>query len=257
MLRAGFTDVFVTGMLIRWISVSPRPIAIGAKPAGARLSVAPRMMIRKNEGHHDLGDERRDQRVAARRVLAVAVARRSRRTSIEARRLPLAMTYSDAARRRSRRGPARRCRAASSRAESGRRPEADRDGRIEVAAGDVADRVRHRQDGQAERERDAEQADADARETRPRAPRCRSLRAPARTCRGTPPPYFFIARPSWTGAHFPPRHMVPPYRACGESNFGSMSGERACCRKEAISQPDEVRVRIMENRATCRPASRP
>ena len=46
MLRAGFTEVLVTGMLIRWISVSPRPMASGAKPAGARLSVEPRMMIR-------------------------------------------------------------------------------------------------------------------------------------------------------------------------------------------------------------------
>jgi len=35
-LRAGFTDVAVTGMLIRWISVSAKPIAIGAKPLGAR-----------------------------------------------------------------------------------------------------------------------------------------------------------------------------------------------------------------------------
>ena len=34
-LRAGFTEVLVTGMLIRWISVSPSPMAIGAKPAGA------------------------------------------------------------------------------------------------------------------------------------------------------------------------------------------------------------------------------
>ena len=47
MLRAGFTDVFVTGIEIRWISVSPRPIARGAKPAGARLSVEPMMIIRK------------------------------------------------------------------------------------------------------------------------------------------------------------------------------------------------------------------
>jgi hypothetical protein len=45
-LRAGFTDVFVTGMLIRCISVSPKPIAIGAKPLGARRSVAPKMMAR-------------------------------------------------------------------------------------------------------------------------------------------------------------------------------------------------------------------
>ena len=35
MLRAGFTDVLVTGMLIKWMSVSPRPIAMPAKPAGA------------------------------------------------------------------------------------------------------------------------------------------------------------------------------------------------------------------------------
>ena len=31
-LRAGLTEVFVTGMLIKWIKVSIRPIAIGAKP---------------------------------------------------------------------------------------------------------------------------------------------------------------------------------------------------------------------------------
>ena len=46
MLRAGFTEVLVTGMLIRWMSVSPRPMAMGAKPCGARSSVAPRMMSR-------------------------------------------------------------------------------------------------------------------------------------------------------------------------------------------------------------------
>ena len=35
MERAGFTEVLVTGMLIRWIRVSVRPIASGAKPFGA------------------------------------------------------------------------------------------------------------------------------------------------------------------------------------------------------------------------------
>ncbi|MPN50281.1 hypothetical protein SDC9_197907 [bioreactor metagenome] len=40
-LRAGFTEVLVTGILIKWIKVNARPIAIGAKPAGACLSVAP------------------------------------------------------------------------------------------------------------------------------------------------------------------------------------------------------------------------
>ncbi|MCY1312804.1 hypothetical protein D9M70_632590 [compost metagenome] len=46
-LRAGLTEVLVTGIEIRWIRVSARPMAIGASPAGARLSVAPRI-IRMN-----------------------------------------------------------------------------------------------------------------------------------------------------------------------------------------------------------------
>jgi hypothetical protein len=47
MLRAGFTEVFVTGMLTRWMSVRQRPIAIGARPFEARLSVEPMMTITK------------------------------------------------------------------------------------------------------------------------------------------------------------------------------------------------------------------
>jgi len=46
-LRAGLTEVFVTGIEIRWISVKQRPMAIGAKPFGASLCVEPRMTIRK------------------------------------------------------------------------------------------------------------------------------------------------------------------------------------------------------------------
>jgi len=34
-LLAGFTEVLETEIEIRWISVNPKPIAIGAKPAGA------------------------------------------------------------------------------------------------------------------------------------------------------------------------------------------------------------------------------
>ncbi len=45
--RAGFTEVLVTGIEIRWMRVRPRPIAIGAKPAGALADVLPKMMIRK------------------------------------------------------------------------------------------------------------------------------------------------------------------------------------------------------------------
>jgi hypothetical protein len=42
-LRAGFTDVLVTGMLIRWISVSARPIAVPlpAQAETARLRLVP------------------------------------------------------------------------------------------------------------------------------------------------------------------------------------------------------------------------
>ena len=45
--RAGFTDVFVTGMEMRWISVSAKPMATGAVPAGAPLRVAPMITMRK------------------------------------------------------------------------------------------------------------------------------------------------------------------------------------------------------------------
>ena len=60
-------------MPIRWISVRPRPMAIGAKPAGARLSVAPMMINRNMNVSTTSADQAGDQRVAARRVLAVAV----------------------------------------------------------------------------------------------------------------------------------------------------------------------------------------
>ena len=46
MLRAGFTDVLSTGMLIRWISVKAKPIAMPANPAGERFSVEPKMTNR-------------------------------------------------------------------------------------------------------------------------------------------------------------------------------------------------------------------
>ena len=47
MLRAGFTEVFVTGIETRWIKVSAKPMAIGAKPAGALPCVEP-MMTNRN-----------------------------------------------------------------------------------------------------------------------------------------------------------------------------------------------------------------
>jgi hypothetical protein len=46
-LRAGLTEVFVTRIETRWIKVSAKPMAIGAKPAGALPCVDP-MMTNKN-----------------------------------------------------------------------------------------------------------------------------------------------------------------------------------------------------------------
>ena len=45
--RAGLTDVLVTGIEIRWISVRANPIASGAKPVGAARDVDPRITTRK------------------------------------------------------------------------------------------------------------------------------------------------------------------------------------------------------------------
>ena len=100
-LRAGLTDRFVTGMPIRWISVSPRPIAIGAKPAGARSSVAPRMIIRNMNVSTTSATRADGQRVAAGRVLARSRSPRSRRR----RRSPPGRSRSRRARRRPRSPP--------------------------------------------------------------------------------------------------------------------------------------------------------
>ena len=103
----GSREVLVTGMLIRWISVRQRPMAIGAKPGGAAAEVAPRITTRKKNGQHDLAHEGRHQRVLAGRVRRRSRSRRSRR-AIEAR---LAAGDDDTGRRRRRRRPApgRRC----------------------------------------------------------------------------------------------------------------------------------------------------
>src|SRR4051812_38019996 len=48
-LRAGLTEVFVTGIEIRWIRVRARPIGMPAKPVAAPLEVVPMMIIRKTK----------------------------------------------------------------------------------------------------------------------------------------------------------------------------------------------------------------
>ena len=49
MLRAGLTEVLVTGIDTRWIAVSTRPMARPAKPTGALMSVEPRIVSTRNE----------------------------------------------------------------------------------------------------------------------------------------------------------------------------------------------------------------
>ena len=160
MLRAGLTDVLVTGMPTRWISVSPSPMAIGAKPAGALPCVAPMMMNRNIIVSTTSASEAGDQAVLARRVLAVAVGREAlgeveaRRAAGDQRTAPRrAIDRADHLRDDIGADVLRR------EAPAGGKP--DRHGRVEVAARDVADGVGHRQHRQAEGERDAEEPDAD------------------------------------------------------------------------------------------------
>ena len=65
MERAGLTEVLVTGMEIRWMSVSARPMAIGPNPAGRPLRVAPRMIEQESGGQHDLDGQCGPDAVAA------------------------------------------------------------------------------------------------------------------------------------------------------------------------------------------------
>ena len=67
-LRAGFTDKLVTGMPIKWLNVSPRPIAIGATPGGARLSVALKRRYRAVGQWRSAQRERRDLGLVQRRA---------------------------------------------------------------------------------------------------------------------------------------------------------------------------------------------
>ena len=73
--RAGFTDVLVTGMLTRWISVSARPMASAAKPFEARVVRCPHDDDQEDRSQHHLDDEAGGKVVQTGRVIAVAVRR--------------------------------------------------------------------------------------------------------------------------------------------------------------------------------------
>ena len=123
-LRAGFTEVFVTGMLTRWISVSARPIGMPREAGRRALVRRAEDHDQEHEGHHDLADERRMERVAARRMLAVAVGGEPAR-EVEAR-LAARDQVEDARSRDRRRAPGRRRRAAAPRPGIAFRPRARR-----------------------------------------------------------------------------------------------------------------------------------
>src|SRR5947207_751124 len=147
-LRAGFTEVLVTGMLIRWIRVRVRPIASGAKPDGARVSVA---HDDKQEagGEHEFADEAGNQGIAARRMLAVAVAGKS---SGEIEALFSTGDYIEHERGDNRAGQLSQDvgqQLAGRSAAAGE--QADRNRRVEMSARDAADRIGHRHDGQPKR----------------------------------------------------------------------------------------------------------
>ena len=150
-LRAGLTEVLVTGMPIRWTRVRP--------PVGGAEDDE-----QEEERHHHLAHERGSQRIAARGVRSEAV-------------------RGEAAGRAEARGAARDEKE-DSRTHDGARHLGDyirtqvacrktladqqshRHRRVEMAAGYVADGVRHGQDRETEGQRHAVQADTDVRKSR-------------------------------------------------------------------------------------------
>jgi len=72
-LRAGLTEVLVTGMETRWITVRVRPIAIGAKPAGGAGGRRAEDEDKENRSQHEFGQQARQQTVFPWRQVAEAV----------------------------------------------------------------------------------------------------------------------------------------------------------------------------------------
>ena len=183
-LRAGFTEVLVTGMPTRWIRVSAEADGDRGEACGrpARIGGA-HDHEQEDEREDDLGDDARFERVAARRVLAVAVGREAAGEA-EARRAAGDDVQHGAGEDRAGdlHGDVRHqlgCRGSV-------RP---RDSPTDTAGLKCQPEmwpigIDHRQHGEAEGQRDAERSRCrGCWETRRRAPRCRSRRIPARTYR--------------------------------------------------------------------------
>ena len=160
MLRAGLTEVLVTGIEIRWIRVRHRPIGMPAKPTAAPFDVEPMMTNRKKKVSRTSVSDARAQAVFAGAEIAVAVGG-------EAVQLEAGLARGDHVEHRRRQDGADHLRDDVGHDIGGLElsggPEPDRDRRIEVAARDVADGIGHREHGQAEGEGDPEEADAERR----------------------------------------------------------------------------------------------
>src|ERR1700730_18000320 len=72
-LRAGLTEVLVTGLVSRWIKVRPRPIGIPANPAARSLGRGPDDDEEKKELHHHFVEKPTPQAIFAGAEVAVTV----------------------------------------------------------------------------------------------------------------------------------------------------------------------------------------
>ena len=162
-LRAGFTDVLSTGIVARWIIVSVKPAARPPKPVGY-----PTVVVDSTTKTSSAVKTISTTAVEPRPNLAADVGAPSVRGE-DAGRVevaPLDDDPDDEATEQRRRQAARSSRRPLAHDDLPAEEEAERDGRVDVAAGHVADRVRHAEQREAERERDAVVADLVARDDR-------------------------------------------------------------------------------------------
>ena len=72
-LRAGLTEVLVTGIDTRWIKVSARPIGMPAKPVAAPFRRRADDDEQEEEGHHHFGQKAAAEAVFAGAEIAIPV----------------------------------------------------------------------------------------------------------------------------------------------------------------------------------------
>ncbi len=158
-LRAGLTEVLVTGIETRWIKVRHKPIASAAEARGAVPGRRAEDHDQEDGGQHDLGQQRRLEAEAARRMFAEAVGR-------EAADLGARLAGGDHVEHEGRGDGAEHLgddvAGQLGGAEAPADHQAHRHGGIEVAPGDRAEGIGAGQHREAEGQRDTDEADAQA-----------------------------------------------------------------------------------------------